>query len=589
MEGERMLEQLEQSVNEMLAQQFPNEKVHAKVDDRAIATLYGECSSWNTLVEVGHAAAHYPGIRNAVSEMTVKGLVIPKKDYAPFVKKGRETGVIDTADVVVVGAGIIGCAIARELCKYNLKIVVVEKEDDVSAGASKANNGCIHHGMACKPGTLKSELNIKGNRRYSDWERELNIGLKRLGYLDVITDLNDIPKLAERFYVGLLNGVDGITMVDPVRAREIEPGLAEQNIDVKAALHLPSHGFVETQYVCVALGENAVENGVKFMFNTTACGVDLKEDRISALVTDKGIIKTKFLINAAGVYADDIAKMAKDWIYTIHNRKGTIAIFDKSTPPAFRGGVAILTGLVESRKTRGIQGRRHAPHAGEQPALRPFRGRGSGQGRHRNHPGRLGLHYVRLPSGPQFHQGGHHQDLCGARPADFKEDFIIENSKKLKGFIHAAGIQSPGFASAPAIAERVEELYLEQNPQAELDPSFNPIREHKKPFRDCNAEERAKLIAENPAYGRVVCRCETVTEAEIVEAIHGKIPARTIDAIKRRTRAGMGRCQAGFCGSKVLALLARELGISPNEVTLKGAGSEVLFTENRPVKGGERP
>ncbi len=586
MEGERMLEQLEQSVNEMLAQQFPNEKVHAKVDDRAIATLYGECSSWNTLVEVGHAAAHYPGIRNAVSEMTVKGLVIPKKDYAPFVKKGRETGVIDTADVVVVGAGIIGCAIARELCKYNLKIVVVEKEDDVSAGASKANNGCIHHGMACKPGTLKSELNIKGNRRYSDWERELNIGLKRLGYLDVITDLNDIPKLAERFYVGLLNGVDGITMVDPVRAREIEPGLAEQNIDVKAALHLPSHGFVETQYVCVALGENAVENGVKFMFNTTACGVDLKEDRISALVTDKGIIKTKFLINAAGVYADDIAKMAKDWIYTIHNRKGTIAIFDKSTPPAFRGGVAILTGLVKAGKLAESKGGGMHPTPENNLLCGPSAV--EVPDKEDTETTQEGLDYI---------MSGCHQDpnstkadiikiFCGARPADFKEDFVIEPSEVTKGFIHAACTQSPAVASAPAIADRVVGFVVdaikEEGKEVRIREDYNPYRAKPVEFRHMTREEQAELIEKDPRYGRIICRCEQVSEGEIIDAIHSPLLPGSVTAIKNRTRAGMGRCQGGFCQPRVLEIIARELGKDLTEITLTGEGSNILLQDDRP-------
>jgi glycerol-3-phosphate dehydrogenase len=586
MEGERMLEQLEHAVNEMLAQHFPNEKVHTKVDDRAIATLYGECSSWDALIDIGHAAARYPGIRNAVSEMTVKGLVIPQRDYAPYVQKGRSIGVIDEVDVVIVGAGIVGCAIARELCKYNLKIVVVEKEDDVAAGASKANNGCIHHGMDCKPGTLKAELNVKGNRRYSDWERELNIGLKRLGYLEVITDLDDLPLLVKRFHAGLLNGVDGITMVDGARAKEIEPGLVEQNIDAKAALHMPSHGFVETPYVCVALGENAVENGVKFMFNTIACAVDLSGDKIDALVTNKGIIKTKFLINAAGVYADDIAKMAKDWIYTIHNRKGTIAIFDKATPPAFRGGVAIATGLVKAGKLAESKGGGMHPTPENNLLCGPSAK--EVPDREDTETTQDGLDYV---------MSGCHQDpnstkadiikiFCGARPADFKEDFVIEPSEVTKGFIHAACTQSPAVASAPAIADRVVGFVVDairaEGGDIHIREDYNPYRAKPVEFRHMTREEQAKLIEKDPRYGRIICRCEQVTEGEIIDALRSPLRPGSINAIKFRTRAGMGRCQGGFCQPRVLEIIAKELGLDPTEVTLDGEGSNILLQVGRP-------
>jgi len=308
-----------------------------------------------------------------------------------------------------------------------------------------------------------------------------------------------------------------------------------------------------------------------------------QDGRVRGVLTGEGIIEAPVVINAAGVFADDIAEMAKDRFYSIHNRRGTLVILDKEN----KGKIRTYSGFAPSNYTKG-----GGPM--ETPEGTLLFGPSAKEVPDKEDHGvdEDDVRFV-LDKAMVLTKGISTDTVItyfsGARASTYNEDFIIENSKKLKGFIHVAGIQSPGFASAPAIAKRVEELYLEQNPQAELDPSFNPIREHQKPFRDCNAEERSKLIAENPAYGRVVCRCETVTEAEILEAIHGKIPARTIDAIKRRTRAGMGRCQAGFCGSKVLALLARELGISPNEVTQKGAGSEVLFTENRPVKGGERP
>lgn len=178
--------------------------------------------------------------------------------------------------------------------------------------------------------------------------------------------------------------------------------------------------------------------------------------------------------------------------------------------------------------------------------------------------------------------------FSGNRATTFKEEFVIENSRKVKGFIHVAGIQSPGFAAAPAIAKRVEELFLENMPQTVVKKDYNPIRIGRKPFRECSSKERKEMVKKNPAYGTIICRCETVTEGEIVDAIHGKIPAHTVDAVKRRTRAGMGRCQGGFCGAKVVDILARELGISPAQVTLKGKGSEILMNPTRQQEGGEQ-
>lgn len=555
---------------------FSPERVKARAKE-GILTLFGEVDAWPMAVDIGHMAARLPGVVNVVVDITSPDL--PKKeerDLAPCLARG----VADRADVVIIGGGITGCAAARQLSKYKLDILVLERQEDLCEGTTKGNNGMVHSGYDSKPGTLKAKYNVQGNAMFTQWAEELGFKFNRTG--SFVCGFNDGDKqtIEKLFENGSQNGVPGIEVISGDRAREIEPGLSDA---VTWALWTPTAGYAEPYEVALACAENAANNGARFKLNCEVLDVLAEDGRVRGVLTGEGIIEAPVVINAAGVYADDIAEMAKDRFYSIHNRRGTLVILDKEN----KGKIRTYSGFAPSNYTKG-----GGPM--ETPEGTLLFGPSAKEVPDKEDHGvdEDDVRFV-LDKAMVLTKGISTDTVItyfsGARASTYNEDFIIENSKKLKGFIHAAGIQSPGFASAPAIAERVEELYLEQNPQAELDPSFNPIREHKKPFRDCNAEERAKLIAENPAYGRVVCRCETVTEAEIVEAIHGKIPARTIDAIKRRTRAGMGRCQAGFCGSKVLALLARELGISPNEVTLKGAGSEVLFTENRPVKGGERP
>jgi glycerol-3-phosphate dehydrogenase len=555
---------------------FSPERVKAKAEG-GILTLFGEVDRWAMAVDIGHMAAKLPGVVNVVVDITAPDL--PKKevrDLAPFVAKG----VVDRADVVIIGGGITGCATARQLSKYKLDILLLERQEDLCEGTTKANNGMVHSGYDSKPGTLKAKYNVQGNAMFTRWAEELGFKFNRTG--SFVCGFNDEDKKTiEKLYEnGKANGVPGIEVISGDRAREIEPGLSDA---ITWALWTPTAGYAEPYEVALACAENAVDNGARFKLNCEVLDVLTQDGSVKGVLTTDGIIEAPVVINAAGVYADEIAEMAKDRFYSIHNRRGTLVILDKEN----KGKIRTYSGFAPSNYTKGggpmetPEGTLlFGPSAKEVPDKED-----------------LGvdeddLRFV-LDKAMVLTKGISPDTVItyfsGARAATYNEDFIIENSKKVKGFIHVAGIQSPGFASAPAIAQRVEELYLEQNPKAELDPSFNPIREHKKPFRDCTAEERKARIAEKPAYGRVICRCETVTEGEILDAIHGKIPARTLDAIKRRTRAGMGRCQAGFCGAKVLAILARELGKSPKEVTLKGKGSEVLFTENRPAKGGDRP
>lgn len=534
-----------------------------------ILRLEGELPAWQLMIDFCHKAAKLPGVRNLVSHIqTPESIPCEKEDLKAYDTKT----VLEQVDVVIIGGGITGCAAARTLSKYDVKVLVLEKESDICEGTTKANNGMIHSGYDTKPGSLKAVCCVEGNRKYTQWAEELNFHLNRTGSFVCGFNAEDMEVIQGLYENGVKNGVPGIEVIDGERARQIEPGLSDEII---GALWTPSAAYVEPYEVALALAENALDNGAEFMLDTKVVGILKENGQVRGVLTDKGIIKAKLVINAAGLYADEIARMAEDEFYTIHPRRGTLVIMDKEN----KGKLHTFAGKAPSNYTKG-GGPQETPEGtllwGPSAKEVPDKEDLSVEQEDLDFIIQKGLELTKNISADTLITY-----FSGNRAATFAEDFVIENSKKLKGFMHVAGIQSPGLASAPAIAARVEKLFLETLPDVKEKENFNPIREGKKPFRECSLEEQKAMIEENPAYGTVICRCETVTKAEIIDAIHGKIPARTVDAVKRRTRAGMGRCQGGFCGAKVLEILAEELHISPSEVTLKGTGSKILTEPTR--------
>ena len=578
-------------IKKLTEEAFPTIGMELSIDERNIVTVKGECESWEQLVEAGHFIAKLDHVKNVVNEMTVKGLEIPKKDYTPYKEAGEAVGVIREADVVIIGAGVSGCGIARTLAKYPLDIVVVEMSDDVCTGASKANNGNIHPGHAAKPGTLKAKLNILGNRMYDQWAEELNFTLDRCGAMGVIADEQMMPALEMSYQIGKMNGVDGIEIVDGKRALELEPNLKHRNLDIKAALWLPSMGLVEPYEVVVALAENAAENGVSFLFHTTVADVLVEDGQVAGVVTSKGIIKAKYVINCAGVYADEISAMAGDKSYTIHGRKGTIAILDRNRKPEFGALTTIVVpDQIQNKKNKESKGGGMCrtpewnillgPSATEVPDKED------------NTTTKEDLDYAMATNqNPEVSKADVIRIFAGVRPADYKEDFVIEMSPVTHGFINVGAIQSPGLASAPAIAQMVEGILLDdvKSSKGELTvkESYQPYRKKKVEFRHMSREEQDALIKKDPRYGKIICRCESITEGEILDAIHAPLVPGSIDAIKRRTRAGMGRCQGGFCQPRVLEILARELGEEWIQIHLKDGNSQILLEKNRHVGTGE--
>lgn len=565
-----------------LKEEFPGLTLQVSVDERGIATVSGACDTWDTLVDVGHYVGKCEGVRSVVSDMHVPGLEVPRRDYSAMAARGREIGEIGQADVVIVGAGVTGCAAARELSRYNLKIVVCEVGEDVATGSTKANNGDIHPGYLEKPGYQKVALNVKGNPMYDAWARDLDFSLNRCGNMVVIEDEKFRPDLEAALAQSQENGVYA-EIVDRERALELEPTMRECGVEPVAALYVPSMAIVAPWEVTVALAENAAANGVQFRLNCGVAGVETDETGIRAVVTEQGIIRTRYLINCAGLYSDDISEMAGDRCFTIHPRKGTIAIFDKAVPP-YAHLFRIIDDSHQVNKKVSSKGGGMGTTIGGNALLGPSA---------KEVPDKEDLETSRAELAYAMSRnckndigyGNIIRIFAGTRAATFTEDFFIEGSPKVRGLINVAGIQSPGLSAAPAIAELVVGIVRDaverDGGQLTPRPDFNPRRKGVKKFSEMTREEQDAAIRENPAYGRIVCRCEQITEGEILDVLRSPIVPASVDAIKRRTRAGMGRCQGGFCQIRVLELLAQELGRPWTEIDLNRRGSAILLRDNR--------
>ena len=573
---------LNRRINEKVKDKFPELNIEIRINERNIATVSGECETWEQLIDVGHFVAEDAKIKNVVSEMTVKGLTITPQDYASMAKEGRKKGIIQKTDVVIIGAGVIGCGIARELSKYDFHCIVVDKENDVSVGASKANNGNIHPGHAVKKGTLKHKLNILGNRMYDEWAKDLQFEFQRNGLMYIAWEEEYLPALKRRYTKGLENGVDGIRYISGEEAMAIEPELKKLDNPPIAAVWLPSLAHVDPYEVTIALAENAAENQVKFMLNTKVCDI-VHDGRIQAVVTSRGVIETKYVINAAGVYADDISRMAGDVSYTIHPRKGTIVLLDKAKTYPYKPQLGFVSNKLENRMMNVKNKESKGGGCCKTPEGNYLLGPSAKEVWNKEDTScdAEGIAYALSCC---QHKGVGEKDVirsfAGVRAADFKEDFIIEKSEVTSGLIHVAGIQSPGLSAAPAIAKMVENILLEEMKKEGMSykrkKNYQPYRPKRRVFRKLSLEEQNKLIKENPDYGQIVCRCEFITKGEILDAIDSPVVPTSVDAIKRRTRAGMGRCQGGFCLPVVLQILAQAQQQDCTEIDFTAKDTNIL-------------
>ncbi|WP_343249694.1 NAD(P)/FAD-dependent oxidoreductase [Diplocloster hominis] len=473
-------------------------------------------------------------------------------------------------DVVIIGAGVTGCAIARELSRYQVKACVLEKCEDVCCGTSKANSAIAHAGFDALPGTKKAYFNIRGSEMMESVSKELDFPFVKNGSLVVCRKEKDLPKLQELYDRGVQNGVKDMRIMGRDEVHEMEPNLAD---GVLAALYAPTAGIVCPFGMTIAYAENAAVNGIEFRFDTEVNAIQ-KEEEGYVIRTSRGEYRTRAIVNAAGVYADAIHNMVSQEKLHITPRRGDYCLLDHTAgrhvartifplPGEYGKGVLVAPtvhgNLILGPTAVDVEDK-------EETCVRQEE-----------------LNYLLDKVGHSVKNIPIRQvitSFAGLRAHEDSDDFILGEAGDAKNFFDAAGIESPGLTSAPAIgawmAEQLREsLRLSENPE------FTPVRKGILNPAELSAEKRNELIRQQPEYGTIICRCEMISEGEIMDAIHRPVGARSLDGVKRRTRAGMGRCQSGFCSPRTMEILERELGLPMEEITKSGGASKIIVGINK--------
>jgi glycerol-3-phosphate dehydrogenase len=480
----------------------------------------------------------------------------------------------DQFDVLIIGAGIVGNAIARELSRYKLNIAVLEKEQDVGMGTSSRNSGVLHSGIHYQPGTLRARLNVLGNSLMSDLCRELKVKIDYIGKLTVAQDETDIETLERLKEQGEANGVPGLEILDADGMRKKQP-----DVGGIGALWSPTTGIICPYGLTIALAENAALNGVKYFLGHEVSGIQRKDKSFFVQSANGKTFNTGILINAAGLFSDRICNMLGIDKFKIYPCRGEYLILDKRLegtlsvlvyPAPRKGGAGLgihLTNTVDGNILIGPSNEYiedHDDYASTAEVMEKLKEEG-----HELLPGLSTSDFIRSFSGLRPKQ-------TSPKEKGFR-DFVIESSKEIPGFINLVGIESPGLTCSPAIALMVKDMVREKTPLEEND-SFIPERPGMRgTFSELPAEEKADLVAADPDYGEIVCRCEQITKREILDAIENPLGNRTIAGIKYRARAMMGRCQGGFCLPRIVEILEKEFGYNPEDFFFNRPGSR-LFT-----------
>ena len=476
-------------------------------------------------------------------------------------------------DVLIIGAGITGAATAFELSKYQLKVAILEKENDVSDGTTKANSAILHAGYDPEPGSLMARLNVRGVALAKELCAALDVPYLQCGSFVLAFTEEEKATLKKLYDRGNENGVPGLKLLTGDEARSLDPNLSPT---VVGALHAPSAAICSPWEYALALCETAVRNGAELHLDTAVIGLE-RSGEGWVVHTNQGDFEAHFVVNAAGVSAAKVHDMAAPHSFDIRPSRGQYYLLDKAegsrvSHVIFQCPNQDGKGVLVAPTVHGnlIVGPNAEPVEDDDTAT-------SG----------AGLAFVRntaLKSVPSVNFRESIRNFAGVRAHSNTGDFIIEEAQGAPGFFDLAGICSPGLSAAPAIAEYAVELMGQAGLSLEKKANFICTR-HRIRFKELSAEEKADLVAREPAYGRVICRCETITEGEILEALRSPIPPRSVDAVKRRVNAGMGRCQGGFCGPRVVEILSRELGTTPDHIVQDKAGTWLLVGQ---TKGGER-
>ncbi|MBQ7796768.1 MAG: NAD(P)/FAD-dependent oxidoreductase [Lachnospiraceae bacterium] len=469
------------------------------------------------------------------------------------------------SDVLIIGGGVIGCSIARELSKYQCRTILLEKDEDVCSGTSKANSAIVHAGYDAKTGSLKAKLNVQGNLMMEPLAKELDFDFKRNASMVLCFDKEDMPALQALYERGVANGVPGLKIISGEEARQMEPNLSDE---VVSALYAPTGGIVCPFGLTIALAENAFENGVEFFFNTKVLEI-VKNENGYLVKTNRGDFETTYIVNAAGVYADEFHNMVSEKKIHITPRRGDYCLLDKEAgnhvsatifqlpgkygkgilvTPTVHGNLLVGPTAIDQEDKDGTATTAEGLAEACEKATKSVK----------NVPFRQVI-----------------TSFAGLRAHEDNNEFVLGEPEDAEGFFDAAGIESPGLSCAPAMGLYLAEMVAEKG-KFEKKADFKATRKGIVKAAELSREERAALIKEKPEYGTIICRCENISEGEIVDAITRPLGARSLDGIKRRVRQGMGRCQAGFCTPRTMEILSRETGIPMEQICKNSNGSEMI-------------
>lgn len=475
-------------------------------------------------------------------------------------------------DVVIIGAGAVGCAVARELSKYKIGVTVVDKNEDIGGDASKSNSAIIHTGYDASPGTLESQLVVAANPMYDEITKDLDVPFKRIGaILPAITDeqFERLPSIKEKAFN---NRVYDVEYKSAKELLQMEPNL---NPEVRGGLYIPRESIIDPFILVQAYAENAAENGAEFILGAKVTDIKTENGKIKSVVTEKGEIETEYVINSAGLYCDEIADMVGKADYKVVARKGQFYILDKNTS-------CKVNHIVLPIPTKITKGKLMCPTIHGNMLVGPTAE--DQESKVDKSTSAAGLESIAADVRnliPNVNLRDTITQYSGLRPNRNPEGLNFNMYDDLHGYINLSGVRSTGLTLSVAMGKYVVQQMIMSGANLTLKDNFIKKRKGIIKFSEQTPEKQDELIKENPLYGNVVCRCETITEAEIMEAIHRPLGAKSMDAVKRRVRAGMGRCQAGFCGPKVIEILARELGVAATEINKNNPGSYMVTGTTR--------
>ena len=568
-------------------------------EERGCIVLRGEVQNWETVIKAGRMAVNKKYSNGVVNDLQLAGF-----QQTRWVPGDEDQSLDDTRpDVLIVGGGITGCAAARELARWKLDVLLVEKGADVAFGASRANGGVVHVGINFPKKSQKHHYNQIGNAMYQELSTQLDVPFEQKGQVMLCCrPWEQIPVFFLRLN-GKRLGIPGVKYLKRSELLKVEPGVPEF---MHGGMYMPIGGITSPHEMTIALAENAAKNGVKISLNTAVSGMQVENETIVSVTTNRGTIYPKLVINAAGVYADEIAQMAGDRTFTIHPRRGTDIITDKKAgymvntsmgkapfsilpyqESEIKGGALgrlkyLMGSLKNKNHTKGV-GLIHSAHGnmlfGPNAVETPDREDTSTRRDEVDDIIEMQQHLAE-----NLKKSDIIAYFTGVRAPTYEEDFVVRKGIFTHNILEAAGIQSPGVTAAPAIAVDLAKWaveYLGQTAKVEKNEAFDPLRKAPPRMAQLSEEEQDRLIKQNPDYGVIVCRCEQVSKGEILDALHSPLCVPTLDGIKRRLRPGMGRCQGGFCSPLITQLIADELGIPLSEVKKSTPMSTVVYGETK--------